>query len=50
MAAKQFGAHAEIPRLEGAVMTLVLFSRTAVMMSPSWPLGDSVATACTWTS
>lgn len=35
MAAKRFGALAEIPRLEGVVMTLILSSITAVMMAES---------------
>lgn len=35
MAAKEFGAVAEIPRLEGVVMTLILSSRTALMMAES---------------
>lgn len=35
MAAKQFGALAETLRLEGAVITLLLFSRSALMMAES---------------
>lgn len=35
MAAKQFGGVGEIPRLEDVVMTLVLSSRTALMMAES---------------